>query len=186
MFEKLAYFSSFIESIIALSFFLSAWKKPEEVFSDILKKSFSNKKILLTETKFWIDGLSKIFNIILRFARWISIPTIFYGLIILFLSGHCNYDDSQSICQYSIGSNNESIVIHLLIILTPILINIFAFALGLFYYIVTFVIVWIIVFKDWLIGIIKKIKEDKEKLSVLEGYTTTELQQLIKESNEPK
>lgn len=186
MFKDLAFFSSFIESIIALSFFLSAWKKPEEVFSDLLKKSFSNEKILLSEKKFWIDAISKLFNSILRFARWISIPAILYGLTILFLSGSCNYDNSQSICQYSVGADNRSISIHLLILLLPILLNLFAFILGIIYYITTLALISLMNAKTWLINSIKKRKEDRKKLSILSAYSSEDLKEIIKNKDEYK
>lgn len=184
MFKDLAYFSSFIESIIALSFFLSAWDKPEKYFSNLLKKSFSNEKILLTESGFKIDAMSEGFNSILRLARWISVFTILYGLIILFLSGHCNYENSQSICQYSIGANYNSILTHLLIVLSPILLNLSAFILGIIYYIATLALISLINVKTWLVNSRKKRKEDRKKLSILSEYSTEDLEEIIKNKNE--
>ncbi len=182
MFKDLAHFSSFVESIIALLFFLSVWKKPEEIFSHLLEKSFSNEKILLTEKKFLIDSISNIFNGILRFARLASIIIIPCGLTILFLSGSCNYDDSQSICKYPIVDNYQSIAI-LLLFLSPILLNLTALILGLFYYIMTYALILVMKAKASLTNITSKRKENKEKLSMLSEHSIEDLKEIIKNAH---
>ena len=187
MFKDLTHFSSFIESIIALSFFLSAWKKPEETFNSLLNKSFSNKDILLAEINYLVDILSKFFSQVLRTARWTSVFTIIYGLTILLLSGSCGYSDTSSICQYSIVPNiNKSIVFHLSIISAPILLNIVAIVLGFIYYIVAFLGIKVAFLSIKVISILKIRKSNKKKLSNLMSCTEEELKELIKIVKKPQ